>query len=145
MPSSQVIATLERLFQEHGVPEFLRSDNGPEFVSKAIRRWLAKRNVKTAFIDPGKPWQNGSVESFNDKLRDECLNQEWFRSRSEAQVVIEAWRCHFNAVRPHSSLGYRTPNEFKRDIAQAERPRRIPQGTTTPRPFEARNQRRGSS
>ncbi|MCG8460421.1 MAG: integrase core domain-containing protein, partial [Holophagales bacterium] len=121
MPSSRVIAVLDRLIREHGAPEFLRSDNGPEFLSKALRRWLAKRNVKPAFIEPGKPWQNGSVESFHDKLRDECLNQEWFRSRSEAAIVIGAWRRHCNGARPHSSLGYRTPNEYKNDLARTGR------------------------
>ena len=111
--SQQVIATLERLFVQHGTPKYLRSDNGPEFVSQAVRRWLAPRAVAPSFIEPGKPWQNGTNESFNGKFRDECLNLEWFRSRAEAKVVIESWRRHFNEVRPHSSLGYRTPNEHK--------------------------------
>ncbi len=97
----------------HGAPLFLRSDNGPEFVSHAILEWIAASGIATALIDPGKPWQNGSNESFNGKLRDECLSLEWFRSRAEAKVVIETWRHHYNAVRPHSSLDYLTPLEFK--------------------------------
>ena len=91
----------------------MRSDNGPEFVSHAILEWIASSGIATALIDPGKPWQNGSNESFNGRLRDECLSLEWFRSRAEAKVVIETWRRHYNAVRPHSSLAYLTPMEFK--------------------------------
>jgi putative transposase len=86
---------------------------GPEFVSKAILEWEIA-GVQTALIDPGKPWQNGSDESFNGRFRDECLSIEWFRSRREAKVIIEVWRRHYNAVRPHSSLDYRTPIEFKK-------------------------------
>ena len=112
--SARVIDVLTRLISAHGAPAFLRSDNGPEFVSKAILEWLAEAEIDTAFIDPGKPWQNGADESFNGKLRDECLNMEWFRSRTEARVLIEIWRRHYNDVRPHSSLQYRTPKEFRR-------------------------------
>jgi len=111
--SSRVIETLNRLISTRGAPRYLRSDNGPEFVSKAILEWLDSENIETALIDPGKPWQNGADESFNGKFRDECLSIEWFRSRREAKVVIETWRLHYNAVRPHSSLDYRTPNEFR--------------------------------
>src|SRR6476619_1787932 len=85
---------------------------GPEFVIKAILEWLQKAGIETALIDPGKPWQNGMDESFNGKFRDECLSLEWFRSRAEAKVIVEAWRRHYNEVRPHSSLDYLTPNEF---------------------------------
>lgn len=95
------------------VPLYLRSDSGPEFVSNAVLQWLTDTRIETAIIDPGKPWQNGTNESFNGKFRDECLSVEWFRTRREAQVIIEAWRQHYNAVRPHSSLGDLTPNEFK--------------------------------
>jgi putative transposase len=105
--SGGVIEVLSRLVSERGAPKFLRSDNGPEFVSRALLKWIG-----TALIDPGKPWQNGAVESFNGKFRDECLSLEWFRSRVEAKVVIEKWRQHFNTVRPHSSLGYLTPSQF---------------------------------
>jgi putative transposase len=112
--SARVIEVLTRLVSVHGAPMFLRSDNGPEFVSTAILRWLAEAKIDTALIDPGKPWQNGADESFNGKFRDECLSMEWFRSRAEARVLIEIWRRHYNDVRPHSSLGYRTPKEFRR-------------------------------
>jgi putative transposase len=112
--SGRVIDTLARLVSIHGAPRFLRSDNGPEFVSTAVLRWLVETKIETAHIAPGKPWQNGTDESFNGRFRDECLNLEWFRSRPEAAVIIESWRRHYNGVRPHSSLGYLTPNEFKR-------------------------------
>jgi putative transposase len=102
--SGRVIDVLTRLMSAHGTPAYLRSDSGPEFVSHAILQWLTEAHIETAIIDPGKPWQNGTNESFNGKFRDECLSVEWFRSRREAQVIIEAWRRHFNAVRPHSSL-----------------------------------------
>lgn len=111
--SARVIDVLTRLISVHGVPALLRSDNGPEFVSTAILEWLAAAKIDTALIDPGKPWQNGADESFNGKFRDECLNMEWFRSRTEARVLIEVWRRHYNDVRPHSSLDYRTPREFR--------------------------------
>ena len=111
--SSRVIDVLSRLMRLHGAPRYLRSDNGPEFVSKALLEWATKESLQVALIDPGKPWQNGTNESFNGKFRDECLSMEWFRNRLEAKVVIEDWRIHFNAVRPHSSLSYQTPNEFK--------------------------------
>ena len=105
---------LTRLISQHGAPIFLRSDNGPKFVSTAILACLAETKVDTALIDPGKPWQNGADGSFSGKFRDECLSMEWFRSRTEARVLMEIWRRHYNDVRPHSSLQYRTPNEFRR-------------------------------
>jgi len=107
-----VIEVLSRLVSERGAPHYLRSDNGPEFVSHALLAWIASQGISTALIEPGKPWQNGVTESFNGKFRDECLSVEWFRSRAEAKVVIEQWRLHYNEVRPHSSLGYLTPTEF---------------------------------
>ncbi len=110
--SRHVIDVLARLISVHGVPRYLRSDNCPEFVSRAILKWLHKSNIETAAIDPGKPWQNGTNESFNDTFRDECLSLEWFRSRKEAEVLIGVWRRHYNEVRPHSSLGNLTPKEF---------------------------------
>ena len=119
--STHVIAVLTRLISVHGAPRFLRSDNGPEFVSTAILAWLAEAKIDTALIDPGKPWQNGADESFNGKFRDECLSMEWFRSRAEARVLIEIWRRHYNEVRPHSSLGYRTPAEFRRHYESTHR------------------------
>ena len=117
--SPRVIEVLARLVSERGAPAFLRSDNGPEFVSKAILSFIVAQGISTALIEPGKPWQNGVTESFNGKFRDECLSLEWFRSRAEAKVIIEAWRRHYNEVRPHSSLGYLTPNEF---VAQGATP-----------------------
>ena len=112
--SVRVIEVLTKLVSERGAPLFMRSDNGPEFVSQAILRWIVESNIGSALIDPGKPWQNGTDESFNGKLRDECLSLEWFRTRREARVIIEGWRRHYNLVRPHSSLEYHTPVEFKR-------------------------------
>lgn len=111
--SGRVIEVLTRLMSDRGAPAFLRSDNGPEFVSAAVLKWLGEHKIDTAHIDPGKPWQNGTNESFNGRLRDECLNLEWFRSRREARIVIEAWRRHYNAERPHMSLNYMTPVEFR--------------------------------
>src|SRR6202790_3925206 len=89
-----------------GIPEYLRSDNGPEFVAWELRKWLARLGTGTLYIEPGSPWENGYCESFNGKLRDECLNGEIFYSLKEAQVVIEQWRVEFNTRRPHSALGY---------------------------------------
>jgi len=114
--SARVIGQLAKLISVHGAPRYLRSDNGGEFISRTILKWLTDHHVNTAFIDPGKPWQNGLDESFNGKLRDECLNMEWFRSRREAQVIIEAWRKQYNQARPHSSLNYLTPNEFIKQL-----------------------------
>jgi putative transposase len=107
--SDDVLHCLDDLFVEHGPPEHIRSDNGPEFAAKAVRQWLGRLGVKTLFIEPGSPWENGYCESFNSKLRDELLNGEIFTSLREAEVLIESWRRHYNAVRPHSSLGYRPP------------------------------------
>tara|TARA_A100001037_G_scaffold293597_1_gene310382 strand:- start:445 stop:1296 length:852 start_codon:yes stop_codon:yes gene_type:complete len=114
--SEHVIAVLERLVSHHGAPTYLRSDNGPEFVSQAILKWLSKVNIDTAAIEPGKPWQNGTNESFNAKFRDECLNMEWFRNRVDAKVTIEIWRHHYNEIRPHSTLGNLTPWEFIKQV-----------------------------
>ena len=108
-PAEDVLAVLADLFIERGPPEHIRSDNGPEFAAKAVRQWLARVGVRTLFIEPGSPWENGYCESFNSKLRDELLDGEIFFSLAEAQVLIEAWRRHFNAIRPHSSLKYQPP------------------------------------
>lgn len=116
--SRGVIDVLARLVSERGAPKHLRSDNGPEFVSKALLKWIVDQGIGTALIDPGKPWQNGACESFNGKFRDECLSLEWFRSRAEAKAVIEQWRLDYNEVRPHSSLSYMTPNEFVAKLAK---------------------------
>jgi len=112
--SNRVIELLSRLISQRGTPRYLRSDSGPEFVSRALRQWTLEQGIQTAVIDPGKPWQNGVTESFNGRLRDECLNMEWFRNRLEAKIVIEDWRRHYNQVRPHSSLGYLTPQQAAR-------------------------------
>lgn len=109
----RVIDNLSRLISIHGAPRHLRSDNGPEFVSRALLRWLVASNVDTALIDPGKPWQNGSNESFNGKFRDECLSLHWFKNRIDAKILIEEFRREYNEVRPHSSLGKLTPHQFK--------------------------------
>ena len=107
--SQDVIDLLFELFIFRSIPEHIRSDNGPEFTAKAIRRWLNRVGVKTLFIEPGSPWENGYIESFNGKLRDELLNREVFTTLTEAQVLIEQWRREYNQVRPHSSLGYWPP------------------------------------
>jgi transposase InsO family protein len=91
------------------VPDHIRSDNGPEFTAKSVRDWLSKVGVKTLFIEPGSPWENGYIESFNGKLRDELLNRESFDTLLEAKVLVERWRRHYNTRRPHSALGYRPP------------------------------------
>jgi putative transposase len=115
--SGRVIEVLTQLVSVHGSPRYLRSDNGPEFVACAILRWLRDAQIETALIDPGKPWQNATDESFNGKFRDEYLTLNWFRNRIEAKVGIEEWRRHYNDVRPHSSLRYLTPFEFKATCA----------------------------
>ena len=107
--SQDVIDQLFELFLFRGVPEHIRSDNGPEFTSKSVRDWLTRLGVKTLFIEPGSPWENGYIESFNGKLRDELLNREVFDTLAEAKILIEQWRKEYNQVRPHSSLGYRPP------------------------------------
>ena len=100
---------LTDLFILRGIPAWIRSDNGPELVAEAVRRWITAVGAQTAIIEPGSPWENGYIESFNARLRDELLNGEIFYSLKEAQVLIESWRCHCNAIRPHGSLGYRPP------------------------------------
>jgi len=107
--SYEVIETLADVMVWRGIPEHIRSDNGPEFVAKELRKWLGKVGTDTLYIEPGSPWENGYCESFNGKLRDECLNGELFYSLREAQVVIEKWRVEYNTRRPHSALGYRPP------------------------------------
>lgn len=107
--ANDVIDTLSDLFITRGIPQFIRSDNGPEFVAELLRTWLHNLGVTTAFIEPGSPWENGYIESFNGKFRDELLNREVFDTVMEARVVTEEWRIQYNTVRPHSSLGYRPP------------------------------------
>ena len=112
IPASAVIEVLEWLFLTRGAPKYLRSDNGPEFVSRAVCQWLEESGCSSLFITPGSPWENGYIESFNDKLRDECLNREIFKNGKEAQSIVEAFRLEYNNYRPHSSLIYLTPAEF---------------------------------
>ena len=109
LKSDDVLHVLADLFVKRGAPEHIRSDNGAEFTANAVRGWLGRIGVKTLYIEPGSPWENGYNESFNGKLRDEILNTEIFYTLKEAKVLIERWRHHYNTVRPHSSLGYRPP------------------------------------
>lgn len=118
-----VLSVLAQAMGRHGTPEHIRSDNGPEFVAYAIQDWVAAKQIKTLYIKPGAPWENGHIESFHDKLRDECLNREVFDTLAEARVIIEAWRQEYNEYRPHSSLGYRTPTEAATLCQTALRPR----------------------
>jgi putative transposase len=113
MKAEKVKEVLERVCQERGKPEHIRSDNGSEFISKKVEDFLQEKGIKAMYIEAGKPWQNGKGESFNGKLREECLRREWFSSVKEAQIVIEEWRKYYNQERPHSSLEYLTPSEFK--------------------------------
>jgi putative transposase len=113
LPSARGLALLQGLVVTHGVPRFVRSDNGPEFMALAVRGWLAQHQMTTVYIEPGCPWQNGYGERFNGTVRDECLNRHAFQSVTEARVVLEAYSRQYNEARPHSSLGYRTPAEFK--------------------------------
>ena len=112
LPAARVRRVLDRVVAVAGKPDSIRVDNGPEFVSEVLKGWAAEQQVELDFTTPGKPTENGHIESFNGKFRDECLSLEWFRSRAEAKVVIETWRRHFNEVRPHSSLSYQTPAAF---------------------------------
>ena len=109
LKSDDVLACLTELFVAHGPPDHIRSDNGSEFTANVVRDWLGRIGVKTLFITPGSPWENGYNESFNGKLRDELLNMEVFYTLAEAEVLVEQWRCHYNTIRPHSSLNYRPP------------------------------------
>jgi transposase InsO family protein len=104
-----VIDLLSDLFVLRGVPGHIRSDNGPEFVAQAVQEWIAAVGAKAAYIEPGSPWENGYIESFNARLRDELLNGEIFYTLREAQIIIESWRRHYNTIRPHASLGYKPP------------------------------------
>ena len=109
LDSTDVIDVLTDLFILRGVPAFIRSDNGPEFIAEAVQKWIKAVGAKTAYIVPGSPWENGYCESFNARFRDELLNGEIFYTLKEAQIIIEKWRKHYNTKRPHSALGYRPP------------------------------------
>jgi transposase InsO family protein len=125
MPAAKVIATLSWLFKLRGTPEHIRSDNGPEFIADALRDWLGKSGCATIYIEPGSPWENPYIESFNGKLRDECLNREIFANGAEARVIIENWRMEYNTQRPHSSLDNLTPVEFADVSRRARADRRL--------------------
>jgi putative transposase len=112
LPARRVLVVLGQLVARYGPPRYLRSDNGPEFIARQVRQWLAQADIVTAYIDPGKPWQNGVGESFHSRFRDECLDREWFHTPQEARVLIEQYRRQYNEARPHSSLGYHTPAEI---------------------------------
>ena len=109
LPHQRVLDCLEELFLRRGIPDHIRSDNGSEFTAEAVQEWLGRLEVNTLYIAPGSPWENGYVESFNGKLRDELLNREIFDTLLEAKVLVERWRTEYNQVRPHSSLGYLPP------------------------------------
>jgi putative transposase len=112
LTAKDVVSTLEYLFEVRGEPEFIRSDNGPEFIAEAVRSWLTDRGARTLYIAPGSPWENAYSETFNSRLRDELLDREMFETLKEAKVILEDHRLDYNHRRPHSSLGYRTPAEF---------------------------------
>ena len=112
------ITVLEAAIARYGAPEYLRSDNGPEFIAYAIEDWMSQNRIQTIYIKPGSPWENGHIESFHDKLREECLNRELFGSLAEARVILESWRVEYNTFRPHSSLGYQTPTQYAKKQAK---------------------------
>jgi putative transposase len=124
--AEKVIDVLVELFRIRGVPKHIRSDNGPEFIAKAIQRWLSFAGVETLYVEPGAPWENGYVESFHSRLRDELINREEFTSLGEARYLTDAWRLEYNHRRPHSSLGYQTPAEFAAGCAAATSVRAAP-------------------
>jgi len=121
MRAKTVIEALEKLIDQYGTPRYIRSDNGAQFTARAVMVWLGRFYIQTAFIEPGKPWQNGYVESFHARLRDECLNMHIFTTGKHAQVLIEQWRCYYNEQRPHSSLNYQTPASQRKKINNENR------------------------
>jgi transposase InsO family protein len=129
--SKDVISVLEYLFMVRSVPGYIRSDNGPEFIAEAVKEWLSNNHVETLYIEPGCPWENGYIESFNGRVRDELLDRELFYSVAEAKVLAESWRLEYNDHRPHSGLGYMTPAAFAAScIASASPPAQLQQYTT---------------
>lgn len=120
LSGTRVVRVLETVKQKHGVPQMIRVDNGSEFRSKALDLWAYQNKVKLEFIEPGKPTQNGQIESFNGRFRAECLDQEWFTSLSEARAMIEEWRVSYNSHRPHSSLGYLPPDTWAKNYYQQQ-------------------------
>jgi putative transposase len=111
LPAIRVVGVLEQLVRARGIPKTIVLDNGPELTSRVFHQWAYEHGVQLQFIDPGKPIQNAFIESFNSRVRDECLNVHWFMSLADAQLLIEAWRLDYNQLRPHSALGYQTPEE----------------------------------
>lgn len=120
--SEDVLEWLQKAIEQHGAPQYLRSDNGSEFIARIVQRWLAEKQIKTIYIDPGSPWQNGFVESFHGRFRDECLNREQLWTLTEARVVIEDFRHRYNHLRPHSKLGYQSPVRFAQQLTPAPAP-----------------------
>ena len=120
--SEDVLLWLKKAIEEHGAPQYLRSDNGSEFIARIVQRWLAEKQIKTIYIDPGSPWQNGFVESFHGRFRDECLNREQLWTLTEARVVIEDFRHRYNHFRPHSKLGYQSTKRFAATTQSAPSP-----------------------
>ena len=116
LSSRRITRVLDCVIEQRGAPTSIRCDNGPEFTSRHFLTWCEKRKIQTTYIQPGRPMQNGYVESFNGRLRDECLNASWFATMVDARRKIETWRTEYNTDRPHSSLGYRTPFEFANDL-----------------------------
>jgi putative transposase len=115
-----VIGVVEAAIARYGAPKHIRSDNGPEFIAYAVQDWLEREKIGSIYIEPGAPWENGHIESFHDKLRDELLNSEVFGSLLEARVLVEGWRCEYNEFRPHSSLKYKTPHEYFAGLSKKE-------------------------
>jgi len=120
--ATDLITLMNQLIQTRGIPGHIRSDNGPEFIAKILQQWLKNNQIKTLYIDPGSPWQNGHIESFNACLRDECINRELILSVAEARVLSEDYRRHYNDERPHGGIGYRTPAQARREALASSRP-----------------------
>ncbi len=134
--SGRVTRVLDRLIEERGRPENVRSDNGPEFTSRRILGWAEERKVELVHIQPGRPMQNGHVESFHGRLRDECLNTAWFRTLGDVRQKLADWQQEYNCERPHSSLDYRTPEEFKRACDESRAMALLSSQNTNPQPRE---------
>lgn len=134
--AQDVLAWLQKAVEQHGAPEYLRSDNGSEFIARIVQRWLAEKQIKTIYIEPGSPWQNGFVESFHGRFRDECLNREQLWTLTEARVVIGDYRWEYNQQRPHSRLGYLSPARFAAQIS----PSPAPVGLRPPAAGDGQNQ-----
>ncbi len=126
LTSTDVLSVLSEAIEEEGTPSYIRSDNGSEFIAHQVQQWLSDKNIKAIYIDPASPWQNGFIESFHNRLRDECLNREVLLSVAEAQVVIEQWRHTYNNEHPHSRLGFKSPQEFVRFLSDLGRVRATP-------------------